>query len=141
MAFTAVKFEQFDFIVGKKQIDFSSDTIKYALTNTEPDPAYTILGDITEIDYTNLTDDGPGTREMNITEYSSGPPKTVLTLDNIILTASGGAVAEWQYLVFYDDDSTGDLLIAYYDYGLPVNMADTDSLVIAFTDNFISWAY
>jgi hypothetical protein len=46
---------------------------------------------------------------------------TVMEADPLTITASG-TVPTWRYPVLYDDDTTGDLLIGYWDVGVAVNM-------------------
>jgi len=47
------------------------------------------------------------------------------------LTASG-AVGPFQYVYIYDDDSTNDKLVCYYDYGSAVTLANGDTFKIDF---------
>ncbi len=54
-----------------------------------------------------------------------------LVLEDLTLTASG-AVGPFRYIYIYDDNSTGDKLICYYDYGSEVTMANGDTFKIDF---------
>jgi hypothetical protein len=49
----------------------------------------------------------------------------------LLLTASG-TVATFRYVVLYDDSSTNDLLISWWDYGSDVTLANTETFNIDF---------
>jgi hypothetical protein len=52
-------------------------------------------------------------------------------LDDLTLTASG-EVGPFQYIYLYDDDSTGDKLIGYYDYGSAVTLQASETFTLNF---------
>jgi hypothetical protein len=54
-----------------------------------------------------------------------------LVCDDLTLTASG-AVPAFRYIYIYDDASTGDKLIAYYDFGSEVTLQDLYTFTIDF---------
>jgi hypothetical protein len=53
-----------------------------------------------------------------------------------VLTASGGSVAAFRYVVLYNDTPTtpADPLIGWYDYGSDLTLNDTETLTIDFDD-------
>lgn len=120
------KFNSFVEAVAEKKHDLGADQLVVALTNTAPTASNTQLTDITEITYTNLS-------SRNITTSSSaqtsGTYKLVLT--DLVLTASG-SVGPFRYAVIYNDTSTNDLLIGYYDYGSSITLANGETLTIDF---------
>jgi hypothetical protein len=120
------KFNSFVEALAEKAHNLGSDQLVVALTNSAPAAANTQLSDITEISYTNLS-------SRNITTSSStqtgGTYKLVLT--DLVLTASG-AVGPFRYAVIYNDTSTGDLLIGYYDYGSSISLANGETLTLDF---------
>jgi hypothetical protein len=61
---------------------------------------------------------------------TSGTYKLVLA--DLVLTATG-AVGPFQYIYLYDDNSTGDKLIGYYDNGSAVTMASGDTFTLNFS--------
>lgn len=123
------KFNSFVEALAEKAHNLGSDQLVVALcaTANAPTAANTQLSDLTVIAYTNLS-------SRNITTASSaqtsGTYKLVLT--DLVLTASGGAVAAFRYVVIYNDTSTGDLLIGFYDYGSSLTLADGETLTIDF---------
>lgn len=120
------KFNSFTEAIAEKVHNLGSDQLKIALTNTVPLATNTQLSNLTEISYTNLS-----TRNITTTSSSqtSGTYKLILT--DLILTASG-AVGPFQYIVIYNDTATNDELIAWFDYGSAVTLANTDTFTIDF---------
>ena len=119
-----------------ENMDLASDTLKVALSNTAPGSETSnptadtngILGNVTEISYSNLS-----SRTLaNVTStQTSGTYK--LSADDLTLTASG-TVPAFRYIYIYDDtvSSPADPLIGYYDYGssLVLNNGDTFTIDI-----------
>lgn len=124
---TYVKFQPFVEAMAEKKHNLGSDQLKVALTNSAPSAANAVLTDITEITYTNCS-------TRNITTSSSaqtsGTYKLVLT--DLVLTASGGTVGAFRYVVVYNDTATNDDLIGYYDYGSSITLNDTETFTIDF---------
>jgi hypothetical protein len=128
-----------DFVVNAvHNMDLESDQIVVALSNTAPSAETTdpttdgngILGNVTEISYTNCS-----TRNVTTTSstQTSGTYKLVLT--DITLTASGGDVGPFRYVYIYNDTvaTPADPLIGYYDYGLSLTLNDGDSFTLDFS--------
>lgn len=120
------KFNSFTEALAEKTHNLGSDTLKVALTNTAPVATNTVLANITEISYTNLS-----SRNVSITSsaQTSGTYKLVLT--DLVLTASG-AVGPFQYVVLYNDTASNDELIGYYNYGSAITMASGDTVTLNF---------
>ena len=118
------KFQQFIEEVYSKSHDFGSDTIEVALTNVLPVNTNTVLADITEIAYTNIS-------ARVLTLSSSGQTAGVYKaiFDDLVLTATG-AVATFRYVVIFNQTSTGDMLIGWYDYGSAVTMANGETFTV-----------
>ncbi len=121
------KFDSFVEAIAEKVHNLGSDQIKVALTNSAPVNTNTQLSNLTEISYTNLS-------SRNVTTTSSaqtsGTYKLVLT--DLVLTASGGSVATFQYVVLYNDTATNKELIGWYNYGSGVTLANTDTFTLDF---------
>ena len=125
------KFRQFVEDVAHKVHDLETDQLMVALTAAANAPVNTneVLADLTEVTYTNLS-------SRNITTDTSaqttGTYKLVLT--DLVLTASGGSVGPLRYVVIYNDTPTSpaDPLIAWYDYGSEITLADGETLTVDF---------
>ena len=123
---TFTKFNSFVEALAEKVHNLGSDQLVVALTNTAPVAANSDLSDITEIAYTNLS-------SRNVTTSSSAQTAGVykLTLADLTLTASG-AVPTFRYVVLYNDTAASDELIAFWDYGAAVTMADAETFLVDF---------
>lgn len=122
------KFNSFVEAVAEKVHNLGSDQLVVALSNTAPTSTNTVLADITQITYTNLS-------SRNITTSSSsqtsGTYKLVLT--DLVLTATG-AVGPLRYVVIYNDTPTSpaDPLIGWYDYGSSISLASGETFTVDF---------
>lgn len=125
------KFLQFtkDLIDGVH--DFDAHTFKVALTNTAPVNTNTVLANITQISNGNGYTTG-GTATSISTSTSSGTAKVTGT--DVVFTASGGSVGPFRYAVLYNDTPTSpaDPLMAWWDYGSSVTLADTETFTVDF---------
>jgi hypothetical protein len=122
-----VKFQPFVEKLAEKVFNLGSDQLKVALTNSAPSAANAVLADITEISYTNCS-------SRNVTTSSSAQTSGTykLVLADLVLTASGGAIAAFRYVVLYDDTAASDDLIGYYDYGSSVTVNDGETFTVDF---------
>lgn len=133
------KFNSFVEALAEKVHNLGSDTLKVALcaSANAPIASNTVLANLTQIAYTNLSS---RTLTISSSAQSSGTYKNVLA--DLTLSASGGSVASFRYVVIYNDTASNDELIAWYDYGSSLVLADGDSLVLDFdgTNGFLQIA-
>lgn len=120
------KFNSFTEALSEKVHNLGSDTLTIALTNSAPVASNTVLANITQISYTNLSS---RTLTVSSSAQTSGTYKLVIA--DKVLTASG-AVGPFQYVVIYNDTATNDELIAWYDYGSALTLANTDTFTLDF---------
>ena len=133
-----------DFVVNlANAMDLDGDTLKVALCNTDPasgtnvvNTGNGVLANVTEINYANLS-----SRQLqNVTSSDPNSNGTyVLSANDLVLTASGGSVAPFRYVVIYDDTVTSpaDPIIGYYDYGSSLTLNDGDTFTIDIGTNGI----
>ena len=109
--------------------NWQTNTLAIALTASAPSAANGVLGDITQISYTNIQDGT--TTGRNVSGVTSSQTSGVYTLDatDLVLTATG-TVPTFRYLVLYNDTAASDPLIGYYDYGTTVNLLNGETFTI-----------
>lgn len=122
------KFQQFVEDLANGEHDLAADQLVVALTNTLPVATNSVLANITEISYANLS-----TRNISTISSTQTAGTYNLDLTDLTLTASG-AVATFRYVVIYNDTPTSPAnpLIAWYDYGSAVTMANLETFLIDF---------
>ena len=126
------KFNQFVEDLAEGVHTHSTDQFTVALTAAANAPVAgnSVLADLTEISYTNLS-------SRNLTTSSSGQTSGTFTqlFADLTLSASGGSVAAFRYVVIYNNTPTSPLdpLVGYYDYGSDLTLQNGESLLIDFT--------
>lgn len=126
MALSFVKYYATVEDLAEKVHNLGSDTLKFALSNTAPDLTDGGLTDAAEIAAGNGYTAGGNTVSITSSSQTTGT-YTLVGSGSVTFTASGGAIAEFQYIVFYNDTSTGDRLLGYWDNGSAVNLTDGSS--------------
>jgi hypothetical protein len=114
--------------------NLATDSFIVALTNTAPVATNSVLADITQISYTNLS-----ARTLTTASSSQTGGTYSLAFNDLTLTASG-AVATFRYVVIVDDTPTSpaDPLVAWFDYGSSITMASGETLLIDFGANLFT---
>jgi len=122
-----LKFNSFSEAVAEKVHNLGSDSLMVALTNTVPVVGNTVLANITQIAYTNLS-----SRVLTTSSSAQTAGTYKLVIADLTLTSTGGATGPFRYVVIYNDTATNDELIAYFDYGSALTLNDTDTLTLDF---------
>jgi hypothetical protein len=118
-----------------KAANVGSDTFTIALTNVAPTAATdAVISDITQISYANLS-----SRVLTTTSSAVTTGTLNLILADLTLTASGGSVAAWRYVVIYDETVAGDPLVAFADRGSSVTLADGESVLLDFVGSALTF--
>lgn len=112
---------------------YTSDTDQFTVAlcaaANAPVATNSVLADLTQISYTNLS-------SRNLTTATSSQTSGTYTqlFNDLVLTASG-AVATFRYVVIYNDTPTApaDPLLCWYDYGSDLTLASGEQLTIDFT--------
>jgi hypothetical protein len=125
---TFSKFNAFVENLAEGVHNLQTGALTVALTNTAPTSANSVLADITQISYTNLS-----SRVLTVATSAQTSGVYKLTINDLVLTASG-AVATFRYVVIYNDTPTSpaDPLIGWYDYGSALTLASGETLTIDF---------
>lgn len=120
------KFNSFVEAIAEKVHNLGSDSLMIALSNSAPSASNTVLANITEIAYTNLS-----SRTLTVASSTQTSGTYKLVINDLVLTASG-AVATFQYIIIYNNTATNKELIGYYNNGSAVTLANTDTFTIDF---------
>lgn len=107
--------------------NLASDQFVIALSNTAPVATNSVLTDITQITYTNLS-----SRNVTTTSSSQASGTYTLVLADLVMTATG-AVGPFRYVVLFDDTVAGDPLVGWWDYGSSITMANGETFTVDFT--------
>lgn len=141
-----VKYNQFVSDLTNKVHDLNgtagsgSDTCKVMLSNTAPTvTTNAVRADATEISGGNGYVSG-GSSATNVGSMSGGT--FTLAGTDIVFTASGGPVGPFRYAILYNDTPTSpaDPLIAYWDYGSSITLADTETFTVDFGASILTLA-
>jgi hypothetical protein len=126
------KFNQFVEYMAEQVVNLGSDTLKVALTNTQPAVTNTILANITQIANGNGYTTGGTAATQSSSAQSSGTYK--LVVGDVVFTAASGDIGPFRYAVLYDDtpSSPADPLIAWWDYGAPITVVDGETFTVDF---------
>ena len=126
------KFNQFveDLAVAVHDCDTDQFTVALCAAANAPVATNTILANLTEIAYTNLS-----SRNLTTSTASQTSGTYTQLFADLVLTASGGSVAAFRYIVIYNNTPTSpaDPLVGWYDYGSDLTLADGETLTIDFT--------
>ncbi len=126
MASSFNKFNSFVADVANGVHNLATASLKVALTDTLPVSTNAVLADISQISYTNLS-----SRAVTTTSSTQTSGTYKLLLAQPTLTASGN-VAQFRYVVLYNDSATSKQLIGWYDDGGEINLTNGDAYVVGF---------
>lgn len=113
--------------LAEKVVDLDSDQFVYALCAAANPPlnANGVLADLTQASYTFCSSRNVVTASGSQT---SGTYK--LITNELILTATGGVVGPFRYVVMYDDTAAGDVLVGFWDYSADYTIPDGQTFTI-----------
>jgi hypothetical protein len=115
--------------VFNKKHDFSSDTFKYALSNTTPAATDNTLAELAEISSGNGYSAGGTAVGITSSTQTAGTLSVVPTAD-VVFTASGGSIGPFRYVALYNSTPAGGLAVSYYDRGSSVTLLDTETFTV-----------
>lgn len=110
--------------------NFASHTFKAVLTNTVPAATNAVLADLTQITASGgYPSGGVVLDSVTITE-NAGTAK--VSIADEVITASGGSIGPFRYASVYNSTATNGPLLAFYDYGSSITLADGESFTLDF---------
>ena len=125
------KFNSFVEALAEKQHNLGSDTLKVALTNTLPTAANTQLSNLGS----PITTGFNNTLSVTSSAQTGGTYKLVVS--DLIMEATA-AIGPVRYVAIYNDTSTNDLLICWFDYGSAISLAIGDKSPLDFGTELFS---
>ena len=131
-------FNKFNCLAGNVGLgvhNLNTDTLKVMLTDVAPVATNTVKANITEIAAGNGYSAGGVAVGSNAYSQTSGLGE--LTGNNVVLTATGGAIAQFRYAVLYDATVSGGPLIGWWDNGVEINLQPTQAFTLQFSSNGI----
>lgn len=125
------KINQFVQDIANKKHDLSADTFKVMLTNTAPVATNAVKSDLVDISAGNGYTAGGTAATITSSTQTSGTEKWIL--QSVVFTASG-AVGPFRYAALYNDSQASPVkpLIAWWDYGSAVTLANGDTFTVSF---------
>lgn len=127
------KFETFVEDLAEKHHELSADQLNVYLSNTTPSASLDLVkADLAEIAAGNGYSAG-GADTLN-TGARAGATYT-LTGTKVVFTASGGAIAQFRYVVLYNLTTVNDELIGWWDYGSALDLQDGETFSVKFNNS------
>ena len=126
------KFNSFVEALAEKAHNLGSDQLKIALCSVAPVAGNTKLADLTPIT-PNLVGASPLNLTINSSAQVAGTYKLVLA--DLTITAAAGGNPSFRYIVIYNDTASNKEVIAFYDYGSAVVLAEADQFIFDFNQS------
>lgn len=127
------KFEAFVEHLAEKVHDLNADTLKVYLSNDAPSASLdAVKADHTEIAGGNGYTAG-GHDTTNLTSRTGGTLSVTGT--DVVITASGGSIGPFRYVVLYNDTPAAapiDPLIGWWDYGSSITLNAGETFTVDF---------
>ena len=135
-----VKFNKFLEALTEKKHDFSSDTLKFALTNVTPTAATDTLFDAVTDHAAPVAANGytEGGHAVTIDSHAeTGGTYTLGCVTDVVITATAGGIGPFRYVILYNTEGTLPL-ISYWDYGSSITLADGETFTIDVTASLLT---
>lgn len=131
---TPVIFHEFYNHLATGVHDLSTASLKVVLSDSAPSAANnTVLANITQISATGgYSSGGYDLDSESWAETGSGSGVWRLTFADEVITATGGDIGPFRYVVIYNDTPTSpaDPLIGYLDYGSSITVTEGNTLTL-----------
>jgi hypothetical protein len=130
------KFQDFSEQLARGVHDWDANTFKIALTNTAPTATQVSLDTTTNHPAPSAANGytaGGTATTISISETSG---TTTVSGTQVVFTASGGNLGPFRYAILYNDSATSpvDALVAWWDYGSSITLADTETFTVKFSN-------
>lgn len=126
------KFEGFVGYLGLAAVNLNTDTLKVYLSNAAPSAS----ADDVKADLAEITNENGYTAPVDTQNtYAEASGTGTLAGTKIVITASGGTVGPFQYVVLYDDTHASDILIGWWNYGAALTLQADETFTIKFNNS------
>jgi hypothetical protein len=128
-----VKFQSFVEKLAEKVHDLGADTFYVQLLNSAPDAANDHIETDLPADLgtaNGYTAGGVSAGTATGSAQTSGTYK--LTIADKVITASGGSIGPFRYVVLLNNSAAAKDLIGYYDYGSSITLNDGETFTVDF---------
>lgn len=126
------KFQPFVEALAEKKHDLGADTFFIQLMNTAPTNTNAVETDL-PADLATANGYTAGGVTVGVATGSAQSGGTYkLTIADKVITASGGSIGPFRYVVLFNNTATNKDLIGWYDYGSSITLLDTETLTIDF---------
>lgn len=115
--------------LAEKKHNLGSDTLKVALTNTDPTTAITAYAGLSELANGSGYTTGGTAASISSSASSGGVYKLVLA--DVVFTASA-SMGPFRYAVLYNDTAAGKEVIGFWDYGSSITLATGETFTVDF---------
>lgn len=123
------KINAFTHNLGRGIHNFSANTsVKVALSNVTVSAGMSTFSQITEITAGNGY--AAGGEALSGVTWSTNAGTARLKASDLVITATGGTLATFRWVVFYDDKAASDELVGFYDFGTAVSITDTNTFTV-----------
>ena len=112
----------------KAKHDFDTHSYKFILSNTAPLATNTVKTNITEISSGNGY--VAGGSAVGTSTSLSGEVASVVPDTDVVVSATGGDIGAFRYVVLYNDTTTGKPLVSFYDYGSSITLKNGETFTI-----------
>lgn len=126
------KFQGFVGYLGLAAVNLNTDTLSVYLSNAAPSAS----ADDVKADLAEITNENGYTAPVDTQNtYSEATGTGTLAGTKVVVTASGGTVGPFQYVVLYDDTHASDILIGWWDYASGVTLNAGETFTIKFNNS------
>lgn len=132
------KFESFALELGQgsHQLHAAGHELKVYLTNNAPSAsADAVVADLTGITEQN----GYAAADVQNGYTESGGTGTLTCVD-VVWTASGGNFGPFRYVVLMNEDTAGNMLIGWWDYGSSITVLTGETFTVDFAASTLTLA-
>lgn len=125
------KFNNFTKALGDKLHNLGTDTFFIQLSNTLPLVTQSIETDLAA-DLTTANGYTAGGVTVGTGTWSTGSGIAKLVLTDKVITASGGTIGPFRYIILLNNTATNKDLLGWFDYGSSITLNNTETFTIDF---------